>query len=355
MLKRLLAYSLVFLFLSKAAELNAQVMKGTAKVSFKPLMKENKIDVYVGNKYFTSLIWTDKVKKPVLYPILSGSGKTITRGFPLDSRPGERADHMHHVGLWLNHESVNGVDYWNNSSAITPDHKGPFGKIVLKKVLKTRSGLEFGEITYEADWIDHTGKAVLSEETTYRFAGLQGKRLVERTTKLRAKKTEVVFKDRKDAFLGLRVTRELEGEWSSSDVFTDMYGKPEKEKRLANYTTTGIYNLPSGETGANVWGKTAPYCWVQGKIENENICVGLFDHPKNPGYPAYWHARNYGLFACNNLGKNTFTNNRERTDLTIPPGWGVTFRHLLVVGNGEKESWYPDLEEINGIFSGLVR
>jgi hypothetical protein len=355
MLNKTLAYWLVFLFVISINTLQAQVIKGTEKVSFKPMMKEKKIEVYIGNKYFTTLNWTSQVKKPVLFPILTESGKTITRGYPLDPMPGERADHMHHVGLWLNHESVNGVDYWNNSAAITPDHKGPFGKIALQKVLKTKPGLAYGEIVYEAFWVDHNNKTVLTEETTYRFAGNKGQRLVERITKLRATDKEVVFKDRKDSFLGMRVARELEGEWPSPDVFTDLQGKPESEKRLANYSTTGVYHLPSGEKGQDVWSKSAPYCWLQGKIEGEGICVALFDNPKNPGYPANWHARNYGLFACNNLGKGVFTNNKENTDLTLPPGWGVTFKHLLMVGNGEIESWFPLLEEVNGKFSGLVK
>src|SRR2546430_8598162 len=34
------------------------------------------------------------------------------------SRQGERVDHPHHVGLWLNHGDVNGLDFWNNSDAI---------------------------------------------------------------------------------------------------------------------------------------------------------------------------------------------------------------------------------------------
>lgn len=355
MFRKLLILALSFGCIWLPHAMRAQVMKGSEKVSFKPLLKEKKIEVYVGGRFFTSLIWPDAVKKPVLYPILTESGKTITRGFPLDSRPGERADHMHHVGLWLNHESVNGVDYWNNSPAITPEHKGPFGKIVLQKVLKTKPGTEYGEITYEASWIDHLGKSVLIEETTYRFSGNRGQRLVERVTKLRAKETEVVFKDRKDAFLGLRVTRELEGPWEGADVFTDVYGKPEKEKRMANYATSGLYHLPTGEQGQDVWSKQGPYCWLSGKLDDEQVCVALFDHPKNAGYPANWHARNYGLFACNNLGRAVFTKGEDKTDLTLPPGWGVTFRHLLMVGNGNSDSWYPTVEELNGRFSGLVK
>ena len=46
----------------------------------------------------------------------------VTRGFPLEPRPGERVDHPHHVGLWFNHGDVNGVDFWNNSESLRPEH-----------------------------------------------------------------------------------------------------------------------------------------------------------------------------------------------------------------------------------------
>src|SRR5207247_964696 len=79
-----------------------------------------RVDVTIDGKPFTSYIWPVQVKKPVLYPLRSAKGTLVTRGWPLDPRPGERVDHPHHVGMWLNYESVNGKDFWNNSDAIKP-------------------------------------------------------------------------------------------------------------------------------------------------------------------------------------------------------------------------------------------
>ncbi len=36
-------------------------------------------------------------------PIIDADGVTITRGWPLEPRPGERTDHPHHDGLWFNY------------------------------------------------------------------------------------------------------------------------------------------------------------------------------------------------------------------------------------------------------------
>lgn len=48
-------------------------------------------------------IYPDHIAKPVLYPLKTASGKVLTRGFPLDTIPGERVDHPHHVGHWMNY------------------------------------------------------------------------------------------------------------------------------------------------------------------------------------------------------------------------------------------------------------
>jgi hypothetical protein len=50
-----------------------------------------------------------------LYPLIADGGITVTRGYPLEPRPGERVDHPHHAGLWFNYGEVNGFDFWNNS------------------------------------------------------------------------------------------------------------------------------------------------------------------------------------------------------------------------------------------------
>ena len=106
-------------------QLNAQ----TKKVDFVKKLDESKVDVMVAGKHFTSLIFPADMEKPVLYPINAANGQTVTRGFPIATRDGERTDHPHHVGLWLNYESVNGLDFWNNSYAIPADRKVKYGWI----------------------------------------------------------------------------------------------------------------------------------------------------------------------------------------------------------------------------------
>src|SRR5215207_1152999 len=77
---------------------------------------DRRVDVLIDGKPFTSYIYPTNLEKPVLYPIRSAGGLLVTRGYPLDPRPGERADHPHHVGHWFNYGDVNGYDFWGHSS-----------------------------------------------------------------------------------------------------------------------------------------------------------------------------------------------------------------------------------------------
>src|SRR5688500_18165180 len=117
-----------------------------------------RVDVTIDGKPFTSYIWPDTLKKPVLYPIRTAQGNFVTRGFPLDPRKGERVDHPHHVGLWLNHGDVNGLDFWNNSTALKPEQAPKMGTIVHRKVLEATSGAAEGVLAVETAWLTPDNK-----------------------------------------------------------------------------------------------------------------------------------------------------------------------------------------------------
>src|SRR5690606_8784357 len=62
--------------------------------------QEKKIDVLISDSLFTSYIYPETIKKPVLWPVFSVGGNELTRSYPLGKKPGERTDHPHHVGIW---------------------------------------------------------------------------------------------------------------------------------------------------------------------------------------------------------------------------------------------------------------
>ena len=103
------------------------------KVGITSKPAEKKVEVTVDGKPFTTYMWPDSLEKPVLYPVDTAAGTTITRGFP--PLPNERQDHPHHVGLWFNYGDVNGFDFWNNSDAIKPEQKAKMGSVEHRDIV----------------------------------------------------------------------------------------------------------------------------------------------------------------------------------------------------------------------------
>src|SRR5436190_14487418 len=114
------------------------------RVSVSVNEQARRVDISVDGQPFTSYIWPTTLKKPVLYPLRTATGTIVTRGFPLEQRPGERVDHPHHVGLWLTHGDVNGLDFWNNSDAIPAAEAGKYGTIVHRAIGRATSGPDKG-------------------------------------------------------------------------------------------------------------------------------------------------------------------------------------------------------------------
>jgi hypothetical protein len=75
---------------------------------------------------------------------------------------------------------------------------------------------------------------------------------------------------------------------------------------------------------------------LDGNIGDEKISVVICDHPENPNYPTYWHARGYGLFSANPLGVHDFTKGKENLNFTIAAGQSATFRYRVIIYSGSQ-------------------
>jgi len=293
--------------------------------------QQRRVDVSIDGQPFTSYIWPSKLAKPVLYPLRTAHGTIITRAFPLQQRPGERVDHPHHAGLWLNYESINGIDFWNNSEAIKPQDAPKMGTIEQRSIVSAKGGSDQGELEVEADWLTYDKRLLLKEHTRFVFRGRPNSRSVDRITTLQAQGEKVVFADAKDGMLGLRVVRALEAPSDKAEVFTDASGRTTTVAKLDNTGVNGVYLTSEGKKGDAAWGTRGRWCNLSGKIGDEPVTISIFDHPANPGFPTYWHARGYGLFAANPLGQKVFSNGKEEMNLTLAPNQSVTFRYRILI------------------------
>jgi hypothetical protein len=304
--------------------------------SFVDKPNEKKIDILYDGKLLTAYCYFDSVMKPVLFPVKTVSGITVTRGYPLEPRPGERVDHPHHIGLWMNYESVNGLDFWNNSTAIPYERRPRYGTIYHDKVVSRKASGRKATLEVEALWRDHYDKLLLIETTTYNFMVDDNDFIIDRTSTLRAAPDmEVTFKDVKDGFLAIRVAREWELPSDETARYVDANGKI-TEGNLAEFVpATGDYLSSEGIRGNDVWSTRAKWVTLFGRKDGRDVSITIIDHPKNPGYPAYWHARGYGLFAVNPLGQEVFSKGKETLNLKLRSGESVTFRYRIVVHEGQ--------------------
>jgi len=293
-----------------------------------------RVDVIVDGKPFTSYIWPTTLKKPTLFPLRSANGTVVTRGYPLEPRKGERVDHPHHVGLWLNHGNVNGLDFWNNSDAIKADQAPKYGTIVHSRIVEAKSGKDRGTLVIEADWLKPDGKALLKEHTEFVFQGDTGSRTIDRTTTLTALGERVVFQDDKEGTFGMRVARSLELPYDKAEVLTDESGHPTAKPVLDNTGVSGQYTSSEGLKGDAVWGTRGRWMMLTGTVDAEPVTLAILDNPSNPGFPTYWHARGYGLFAANPLGEKVLTNGKKELNLTLEPGKSATFRFRVLILHG---------------------
>jgi len=294
-----------------------------------------RVDITIDGAPFTSYIWPTALKKPVLYPIVDADGVTITRGWPLQPRPGERTDHPHHDGLWFNYSNVNGFDFWNNSEAIPAARHAKMGTIVFDKIVSAKSGPNRGELVTDSTWIDGRGHPLLAEKTRYVFAHDGPTRSIDLIVTLKAL-DRAVFNDDKDGLLGLRVARWLESPEEKGGTFTDSNGVATPVAAAANIPgvapPTGEYLTSEGVKGEAAWSTRGRWCALTGHNDaGHTVTIAIFDHPGNVGYPTYWHARGYGLFAANPLGRHMFDPKQPAFNYTLEKGQSTTFRYRTVI------------------------
>ncbi|MFW6277661.1 MAG: DUF6807 family protein, partial [Prolixibacteraceae bacterium] len=127
--------------------------------------------------------------------------------------------------------------------------------------------------------------------------------------------------------------------------FLDADGNVTEVPVLNNEGVNGVYRNAEGVTGGDVWGKRSPWVALRAEKEGEVITVVIFDHPENPNYPAWSHARGYGLFASNNFGGRAVDENSDPVKLELKPGDNVVFKHLVVVGGDLTDEQITELSD----------
>ena len=281
---------------------------------------DNKIEVLVGGKHFTSYLYGDELTKPVLYPVHTPSGIVVNRGYPLAEVQGESKDHPHHVGLFFTYDRVNEEGFWNNTTSPP--------QIKHIKVTKMAGGTGKGKLSTISHWVGKTGQVLLEESRNMVFYAGEDEYAIDFSIDLTAQDTEVVFGDTKEGMFAIRVAPWLRETAQSSWV--------------KGATGTARYLSSNGdEMEKNVWAKRARWVRLQGKKDGKIIGIAILNHPTSVNYPTFWHARGYGMFSANPLGQYVYEKARGKQNpqlfnLTLQPGQAAHFRFRIIIYEGPR-------------------
>lgn len=247
--------------------------------------------------------------KPILFPLVSPTGKELTRGWPMrDALEFEAKDHPHHRSLWLTHGNVNGVDFWSES--------GKNGTIVHREFVKAEGG-DTATIVSQNDWLAPDGKKVCEDERTIRIGGDNNARWIDFDTTIKASEGPLTFGETKEGAFGVRV-------WETMKLTAKKGGHIVNSEGLKDKET---------------WSKPAAWVDYHGPVDGETLGIAILNHPQSFRFPTTWHVRDYGLFAANPFGGKDFSADAAKKygEHKLEPGESITLRYRVILHKGDEK------------------
>jgi len=263
--------------------------------------KTEQLDIYLNNQLIAAYCYASHYPKPYIAPLCTPSGLVLTR--PVDEH--NVKDHPHHQGLFLAYGKVNNLDFWGNRGQTFQIRHVQF---IDKSI--SQDGLT---IDIALEWINAQGQAILQEQRTLLFTAFEGGYKIHFRSCLKAC-SEVMLGDTKEGFLAIRV----------ADWFREKGG-------------CGLFYSSTGKQGAAaIWGTREEWVCLVGYQDHKQIGLAIRNDPASCHYPAYWHVRDYGLFAANPLGQLEFQTARKAHNpvsrtISLNPGQQTAFIFDIMV------------------------
>jgi len=249
------------------------------------------------------------VRRPFIYPVIGPSGRSLTRmGHPHDPE-----GHSHHYSVWISHNSVDGLSFWDDRSK---------GRIIHQRVEKLDDADDHTELVTWNHWINETNNAVLLiERRTTRLEPMAGGEwLMTFDIQLEPTRNTVTFEKTPFGLIGVRMAKTI----------------------CVNDGGGTIRNSEGLEGEKDIFWKPAKWVDYSGPITPKAVeGITLFDHPSNTNHPSVFHVRSDG-WMCASL---TFNG-----PLAINLGSALMLRYGLYIHSG-----MPSTEQLHEKWNAFAR
>ena len=221
--------------------------------------------------------------RPFFFPFNGPSGVSLTRM----GHPGAQ-NHDHHRSVWFAHHSVNGTNYWADSSE---------ARIRQNFWFRYRDGKDEAVMAAQLGWFDESDTQVMLQDFVVALLPLpNNEHAVEFQIALRPPESvaEVTLDKTNFGLLAVRVSKTLSAVFGGGKL-SDSEGNVTEKQIFGKQARWVDYSGPV----------------VVGQRDSRHVVsegITYFDHPNNPRYPTHWHVRqdgwmgaSYGMMAAQKI------------------------------------------------------
>jgi hypothetical protein len=254
----------------------------------------SRIDITVGNQFFTSYRFANDEKYPFFFPVNGPSGVSAT-----SMRNGQ---FPHHTSLFFGCDLVNGGNFW-------------------------QEGLQRGRIISQGPVIEKAsgGEIVINDTCDWKRAGSHPLRDTRRivvsapSPALRQIDFDITLEALEDVVI-LKTNHSLFSARMDPDI-TPQFGGV-------------MINAEGGRGEKGTFGKPSPWLACYG-ARGGKVTEGLamLQHPQNPGYPSPWFTRDYGFLSPTPM---FWPEDGKSTRLAKGAKLSLRYRVLVFAGDPQK-------------------
>lgn len=263
--------------------------------------------------------------KPYFHPIIGPSGRPITQ---VGEYPGTLKGHYWHRGLFVAHQHVNGISFWEEREGDEPGVPWKSsGRILHQEFTEVAPGPVYGRFVERNRWRNPDGSDVLEESRRVTIYNLPAdRRIMDFRLTLASLGEPVTFGARPYNLLACRLSDAMNisahaaranRQWHAG--FREGMGQG-GGKVLSSEGDENVASLHEGK------GKSARWMDHSGPNGPEWEGLAMFDNPTNQRYPSWW------LNWENMTMGPSFSYNEP---YTIPSGGSLTLNYRLYIHAGD--------------------